>query len=147
LQDRLDSAFELYEAGKIENILVSGDNSEADYNESDNMAKYLQERGVSEDDIYIDYAGFDTYDSMYRADYIFGVKDMIIFTQEYHLSRSIYIARRLGIDAVGYVSDKHSYMSIKKYKAREVLSRIKAFSEIEILKSKPKFLGERIVVE
>lgn len=100
LQDRLDSAYELYEGGKIENILVSGDNSREEYNESDAMGDYLVGRGVPEDDVFRDYAGFDTYDSMYRSRDIFGVESMMIFTQEYHLSRSVYIAKRLGIDAV-----------------------------------------------
>ena len=150
LQDRLDSAADAYNTEKfkrVENILVSGDNSREDYNESDNMAEYLMKLGVPEEDIYIDYAGFDTYDSMYRAQYIFGVEEMAIFTQEYHLSRSIYIARKLGIDAIGYVSDKHQYMKIRNFQMREVLSRVKAFFDVEILKSKPKFLGERIEVE
>ncbi len=150
LQDRLDSAFEAYNTEKykrVKNILVSGDNSEEDYNESDNMAAYLVEKGIPEGVIYIDYAGFDTYDSMYRAQYIFWVSDMTIFTQEYHLSRSIYIARKLGIDAVGYVSDKHTYAKIRKFQTREVLSRVKAFFDVEILKSKPKFLGEKITIQ
>ena len=150
LQDRLDSAFDGYNTEKfkrVENILVSGDNSEADYNESDNMAIYLIEKGIPEEDIYRDYAGFDTYDSMYRAQYIFWVSDMTIFTQEYHLSRSIYIARKLGIDAVGFVSDKHQYMKIRNFQLREVLSRVKAFFDVEILGSQPKFLGETITIK
>ena len=147
LQDRLDSAYELYEGGKIENILVSGDNSREEYNESDAMGDYLVGRGVPEDDVFRDYAGFDTYDSMYRSRDIFGVESMMIFTQEYHLSRSVYIAKRLGIDAVWVISDKHIYLWMPRYKTREVLSRVKAFFDVEILKSKPKFLGERIEVE
>ena len=147
LQDRLDSAFELYEAGKIENVLVSGDNSREEYNESDAMGDYLVMRGIPEENIYRDYAGFDTYDSMYRARDIFWVEDMMIFTQEYHLSRSVYIARRLGIDAVWSVSDKHIYRGMSRYKTREVLSRVKAFFDVEILQSKPRFLGERIEIE
>ena len=147
LQDRLDSAYELYEIGKIENILVSGDNSREEYNESDAMGDYLVNKWVPEDDVYRDYAGFDTYDSMYRAEYIFGVTNMMIFTQEYHLSRSVYIARKLWIEAVWFISDKHIYAGIKKYKTREVLSRIKAFFDVKILKSQPKFLGESIEIQ
>ncbi|MEF2174910.1 MAG: ElyC/SanA/YdcF family protein [Candidatus Absconditabacteria bacterium] len=144
LKDRVDSAIKLFHDGKFSIFLVSGDNGSKYYNEVIAIRKYLLSKGVPEEKIYLDYAGFDTYDSMYRAKHIFSVDKMIIFTQWFHLPRSVYIARRLGIDAQGYSSDLHEYRYATYYQFREIFSRIKAFTEVEITKSKSKFLGEKI---
>ena len=147
LKDRLDTAKEYYNKWIIAKIIVSGDNREKEYNEPINMQKYLIHNGVSSEDIYIDYAGFDTYDSIYRADFIFGADNIIIFSQEYHLPRAVYIAKKLWIKAKWAICDKHKYIYIKYYKRREVLSKIKAFWEVDIYNSKPKFLGDKIEIK
>ena len=139
LADRLKTSYEAYKAGKISKIIVSWDNMKLNYNEPDAMKSYLVKLWVNKEDIYSDYAWFDTYDSMYRAKEIFSVDKLIIFTQEYHLYRALYISNKLWIDSIWIISDKHIYLWIVRYKAREILSRIKAFLEIEILKSETKY--------
>ncbi len=147
LADRLKTGYEAYSLWKISKIIVSGDNRKLNYNEPEAMKKYLLKLWAKQNDIYLDYAWFDTYDSIYRAREIFSVNKMIIFTQEYHLYRALYIANKLWIESVWIVSDKHNYLWIINYKTREIFSRIKAFFEIEILKTKPKFLGEKIEIK
>lgn len=143
LADRLKTSQEAYLNWKISKIIVSGDNMKINYNEPDAMKKYLINLWVDKDDIYPDYAWFDTYDSMYRAKRIFWVKKMVIFTQKYHLYRSIYIANKIWIDSVWIESDKQKYLWIVRYRLREFLSRIKAFLEVEILKSETKYLKDK----
>jgi vancomycin permeability regulator SanA len=147
LKDRLQTAFEAYKSWKIKKIIVSGDNSKIYHNEPEVMEKYLLNLWVNKNDIFKDYAWFDTYDSIYRAKEIFWVKKLIIFTQEYHLYRALYIANRLWINSFWIATNRHNYILIKKFKSREFLSRIKAFFEVEILKTKPKFLGEKIEIK
>lgn len=147
LKDRLKTAYEAYDLWKISKIIVSWDNRELNYNEPDNMKKYLVELWVKQENIYADYAWFDTYDSIYRSREIFWVKKLVIFTQEYHLYRALYIANKLWINSVWISSDKQKYLWIISYKTREIIARVKAFFEIEILKSEPKFLGEKIEIK
>ena len=147
LRDRLDTAIKAYEEKKIERIIVSWDNATRYYDEPTNMKAYLVDLWIPDEHIYIDYAGFDTFDSIYRANYIFWVEDVVLFTQDYHLKRAIYIAERLWIQAQGMSSDLRNYRDIDYFERREMFSRIKAFLEIEILKSKPKFLGETIEIK
>lgn len=144
LKDRVDSAIKLFHEWKFSVFLVSGDNWSKYYNEVIAIRKYLLSKGVPEEKIYLDYAGFDTYDSMYRAKHVFSVDKMIVFTQWFHLPRSVYIARRLGIDAQWYSSDLHQYRYATYYQIRETFSKVKAFTEVEITKSKSKFLWEKI---
>lgn len=146
LRDRLDTALKAYEDKKIERIIVSGDNSTRYYDEPTNMKAYLVDLWVPEEHIYIDYAGFDTFDSIYRSNYIFSVEEIVLFTQDYHLKRAIYIAERLWISAQWMSTDLQDYRDIDYFERREMFSRIKAFLEIEILKSQPKFLGEKIEI-
>lgn len=101
LKERADAAITLYNAHKVSKILVSGDNSTLNYNEVYPVGKYLTSQGVPVADIFLDYAGFDTYSSMYRAKTIFGVRSMVVTSQRFHLPRALFIARTLGIDAVG----------------------------------------------
>ncbi len=143
LEDRLLTAIELYEKGKVEKILVSGDNGQVEYNEVGTMKNYLLNEGIPAEDIFMDHAGFDTYDSMYRAKAIFQVENAVIVTQNYHLPRAIYIARALGIDAVGVSADRQTYIYIDLYEKREKLAQIKAFLNV-VFNSKPKYLGESI---
>lgn len=144
LYDRAQTALELYKSGKVSNILISGDNSTLDHNEVIPVSKFLISQGVPSGAIFLDYAGFDTYDSMYRARDIFKVTSLIIVTQRFHESRSVYIARHLGIDAVGFVADKRSYGL--RNNVREFLATLKAFFDV-YLHSKPTYLGAPIPID
>jgi SanA protein len=147
LADRLQAALELYEAGKVEKILVTGDNGQDHYNEVQAMFTWLVARGVPGDRIYADHAGFRTLDSMERAAHIFGVREAVICTQEFHLARSIFLAREAGIDAVGLVSDKRVYAVRYKNAAREFVARSKAFADVYILNTQPRHMGEKIPID
>ncbi len=144
LEDRLIQAYNAYKNWKIEKIIVSGDNWNEHYNEPVNMQNYLVSLWVEKDDIYIDYAWFDTYDSFYRVKEIFWVDELIVFTQDFHLGRSVYIWNRLWIKTVWVSTDLREYYYIRRMEVREVLARIKAFLDVEIFKSEPKFLGEMV---
>jgi SanA protein len=145
LQDRLDKAIELYKSNKISRFLLSGDHGQNNYDEVNTMKKYLLENGVDTNDIFLDHAGFDTYNTMFRAKEIFEVKDVIIITQNFHLPRAVYIARRLGLGAYGISADKQKYSSLSYLKKREKIANIKAYLELLIHK-KPKYLGEKIPI-
>lgn len=143
LSDRLDCGYELYSRGKAEKILVSGDHGQNDYDEVNAMKDYLMKKGVPREDIFMDHAGFNTYDSMYRAKEIFGIKSLLICTQDFHISRSVYIARNLGIDAYGYPCEDAGIYTLQKL--RESVSNVKAVADITV-KRKPKYLGEAIPI-
>ncbi|MCL1807908.1 MAG: YdcF family protein [Oscillospiraceae bacterium] len=143
LRDRLDNAFDIYANGKAKKILVSGDHGRDDYDEVNAMKTYLINKGVPSRDIFMDHAGFNTYDSMFRARDIFGVESLIISTQEFHISRSVYIARTMGIEAYGYPCE--DVYAVKSNKFRESFARVKAFWDTAI-KRQPKFLGETIPI-
>lgn len=143
LKDRVDTAIALYRAGKVDRILVSGDDGSVDYNEVNPSRDYLLERGIPSGVIFLDHAGFDTYSSMYRARDIFLVDTAIIVTQSFHLPRAVFIARRLGLDVQGMTADKRDY-NLKNY-VREVLADVKAVANI-IFHRKPKYLGEEIPI-
>lgn len=146
LKDRLDVAFKAYKTRKIKKIIVSWDNSIASYNEPAIMKQYLINLWVKKEDIYEDFAGFDTYDSLYRARDIFKTKEIVLFTQDFHLKRALYIAERLGIKAVWVETNLRIYARPNYNNFREVFARIKAFFETDILKVKPKFLWEEIKI-
>ncbi|RMB59471.1 hypothetical protein EAX61_07755 [Dokdonia sinensis] len=146
LKDRVESALFLYNEGKVKRFLLSGDNGSKDYNEPKAMKAYLLERGVPEDHIFLDYAGFDTYDSLYRASAVFQVKDAIVVTQNFHLPRAIYIANDLGLNYVGYVGDKHIYSHEASNKKRELLANVKAYLELTFNKE-PTYLGAKIPID
>jgi SanA protein len=141
--DRLDMGITLYKTQKVKKILVSGDNSAKNYNEVNPAELYLIEKGVAETDIYLDYAGFDTYSSMYRARDIFKVTKIIVSTQSFHLPRAIFIARMLGLDAYGINADVGHFLF--RNKIREVLANQKAVYEI-LFNIEPKYLGEEIPI-
>jgi SanA protein len=145
LKDRLDEAIELYKSNKISRFLLSGDHGRSNYDEVNTMKIYLLENGIDTNDIFLDHAGFDTYSSMYRAREIFEVKDAIIVTQNFHLPRAVFIARKLGIKAYGINADKQNYSSISYLRKREKIANIKACLELLIHK-KPKYLGEKIPI-
>ena len=146
LNDRVISALEIYNSGKVSKILVSGDHGREAYDEVNTIKNALIKEGVREDDIFLDHAGFDTYDSLYRARDIFELDSLVVVTQEFHLPRSIYLSKALGIETYGYVADKQPYLDRERNEIREVFARIKAFFNV-IFHSKPRFLGERIPIE
>ncbi len=146
LRDRLDGSYDAYSAWKIQRIIVSGDNSVEKYDEPTAMQQYLIGRWVDESHIFLDYAWFDTFDSIYRANYIFWVSEIILFTQSFHLKRALYIADWLDIQAIWFATDYHRYMHESYNNRREFFSRIKAFLEIEIINAKPKFLWDQILI-
>jgi SanA protein len=142
LADRLDTGIKLYQSGKVDKLLLSGDNSkEPPYKEVDVMLAYVLERGVPQEDIFTDYAGYNTYGSMYRALNVFQAKTVLIPTQDFHLSRSVYIARHLGLDATGVVADIQPYLDEGKNAAREVLARVKAVLQLYVTHPSSEQLG------
>lgn len=146
LEDRVSSALSLYRAGKVSRFLLSGDNGTKSYNEPKAMQLYLINQGVPEEDIFLDYAGFDTYDSMYRASSVFNVKEAIVVTQKFHLPRALFIANRLGLDYYGFIGDKHIYQRENANKRRELLANVKAYLELGISKE-PTYLGAKIPID
>lgn len=145
LKDRLDLAIELYKKGVAPKLLFSGDNGQVVYNEVKAMKNYAVNAGVPEEDIFLDHAGFSTYESSYRAGYIFKVDSMIVVTQRYHLYRAVYGCRRMNIDVLGAASDQRTYKGQEKREVREVLARDKDLVKW-IFKPQPTFLGEEIPV-
>src|SRR3990167_8688710 len=141
--DRVDMAIKLYEAKKVSKILVSGDNSTDSHNEVNPVRLYLISKGIPETDIFLDHAGFDTYSTMYRARDIFEVPSVIITTQSFHLPRSVFISRRLGIESYGVNADA-GHILFRNY-VREVFANEKAALNL-ILNRKPKYLGEKIPI-
>jgi len=146
LEDRVETAYRLYQSGKVKRLLLSGDNGSKYYDEPTAMKTYLVNKGVPAEHIYLDYAGFDTYDSMYRAQAVFDVKDALIITQNFHLPRALYIAQRLDLNYKGYVSDLHQYSHESSNKNRELLANVKAFMEL-IYNKKPTYLGKKIPID
>ncbi len=145
LKDRLDRSLELYNAEAAPKLLMSGDHGREDYDEVGTMKQYAIDAGVPSEDVFMDHAGFSTYESMYRAIEIFEADKIIIVTQEYHLYRALYIAEQLGIEAYGVASDYHSYAGQSMREMREILARCKDFATT-IFKPKPTHLGEAIPV-
>jgi SanA protein len=145
LQDRLETALALYKKGKVKRLLLTGDHGRKDYDEVNTMKDYLVTRGVSEKDIFLDHAGFDTYDSMFRAKELFEVRDAIVITQDFHLNRSVFLARNLGLDANGFAADRRVYSGRKYYAFREKFTVCKAAFDV-LFHSKPRFLGEKIPI-
>jgi len=129
LYDRLNGAYELYKSGKARKILVSGDHGRKDYDEVNTMKKFLKDKGVPEADVFMDHAGFCTYESIYRA------RDVFL------------VARELGLEAYGVASDQHDYGEVMTiYKLREIVARNKDFFLAKILKPQPTFLGDTVPV-
>lgn len=145
LQDRLDTAIALYRAGAAPKLLLSGDDGQVEYNETAVMRNYALEAGVPEEDIFLDHAGFSTYESVYRAGYIFQVRSMIVVTQEYHLYRALYGCERIGIEALGAAAAQDVYAGQELRDVREVMARDKDFVKW-VIKPEPTFLGEEIPI-
>jgi len=146
LRDRVDYAIELYKAGKVKKLLLTGDHGQKDYDEVNAMKDYAAAQGVPEDDIFLDHAGFSTYESMYRARDVFRASRVIVVTQAFHLSRAVYDARRLGLDAEGVASNPRRYANETKDALRESLARVKDFFYVNLMRPLPKYLGVAIPI-
>ncbi len=146
LKDRLDAAIRLYNEGVAPKILLSGDNSIDNYNEPVCMFNYALEQGVPKEDIFLDFAGFSTYESIYRAKEVFCVDRMIVVTQKYHLYRTLKTCETLDVEAKGVASDQREYRG-KYYRVmREIFARNKDFFK-GIIKPEPTYLGDEIPID
>ena len=143
LSDRLDEGVRLYNEGIAKKIIVSGDHGEVDYDEVNVMKNYLVAAGVPSEDIFMDHAGFSTYESVYRAKEVFGAQKIIMVTQKYHIYRALFIAKSLGIDALGAPSDPRAYAGAFARNVREWIARDKDIFYC-LFKVKPTFLGDAI---
>lgn len=145
LEDRLKRSIALYEAGAAPKLLMSGDHGTVTYDEVNAMKRYALEAGVPSEDVFMDHAGFSTYETVYRAKEIFGADKVIIVTQQYHLYRALYIAQALGIEAYGVAADYRQYSGQFARDLREVLARVKDFG-MSIIKPEPTYLGKAIPI-
>ena len=145
LSDRLIRGVELYDKGAAPKLLMSGDHGRTNYDEVNAMKQFAIDRGVPSEDVFMDHAGFSTYETMYRAKEVFAAKRVLIVTQSYHLYRAVYIAEKLGLEAYGVSSDLQTYIRQDYYNIREILARDKDFVTT-IFKPKPTYLGEVIPI-
>lgn len=143
LRDRIDAAISLYEAGKVQKLLMSGDNSTIYYNEPEAMRQYAISQGIPDTDIVLDYAGRRTYDSCYRAKAIFGLNDVILVTQNYHLPRALFLCNQLNLNAYGVPADQTLYLRHRYvyWRVREVAATVAAYYDIYFSKPVP-ILGD-----
>ena len=145
LRDRLEKGIELYENNGAPKLLMSGDHGRKDYDEVNLMKSYAMERGIPSEDIFMDHAGFSTYDSMYRARDIFRAEKVIIVSQEYHLYRALYLAEKLGLEAYGVPAEDIAYRGQTYREFREMLARAKDLCTA-VVQPLPKYLGEEIPI-
>lgn len=145
LEDRLLQGITLYNNQTSSKIIMSGDHGKEEYDEVNVMKDFAIEKGVKSEDIFMDHAGFSTYDSVYRAKEIFKAQKIIIVTQKYHLHRALYVAEKLGIEAYGVASEPREYRGQVVRELREVLARDKDFFKC-IIKPEPTYLGDTIPV-
>lgn len=143
--NRIDAAVELYKTGKIQYIIVSGDNSTKDYNEPEDMQLTLMERGIPQDRIFLDFAGFRTLDSVVRAKEIFGQKKLVIISQKFHNERAVFLARQNGMESFGFnAEDVNKYAGFKT-NMREYLAKTKVYWDL-IFGVEPKFGGDKVLI-
>ena len=145
LADRLEAGTALYKKGAAPKILLSGDNGTVEYNELKAMRRFVVDAGVPEKDIFMDYAGFSTYESVYRAQAVFCVKSAVVVTQRYHESRALYVGEKLGLDVCGVTADQEVYGGQFNREVREIFARDKDFIKC-IYKPEPTFLGDKIPI-
>lgn len=145
LRERLDTGIEIYKAGLSERIIMSGDHGSDDYDEVNTMKDYAIDQGVPSEHIFMDHAGFSTYESMYRAKEIFQAENIIVVTQKYHLYRAIYDAEAMGMQAEGVACDTAVYSGDKYRKFRESIARVKDVG-CQVLKPEPACMGEQIPI-
>lgn len=144
-QYRINAAAELFHSGKIEYILVSGDNGHRSYNEPQTFKNDLVKMGIPAEKIFLDYAGFRTLDSMVRAKAVFGQESITVISQKFHNERAIYLAEKRGLKAIGFNAKDVNLRSGMKVEFREYLARVKMFSDL-LFSKQPKFLGEEIEI-
>jgi SanA protein len=147
LEDRLEAALDLYRAGRVGKVIVSGDHNTPEYDEVNAMQRWMREHGVPDRDCFLDHAGLRTRDTMQRAARVFQVRDAVVCTQAFHLPRSVFLAREAGIDAVGLEADRRVYRSVVRDQVREVVSRTVAGLEALVFKTEPRFLGPPIPID
>ncbi len=147
LRDRMETWVRLYELGRVDKLLLSGDHGQTTYDEVNAMLRYALDRGVPEEDVFTDHAGFSTYDTMYRARDVFLVESAIVVTQGFHLARAVYTARALGLEAVGVPADIQPYGDERRFAMRDWLARAKAFLDLHVTKPEPRYLGPTIPIE
>ena len=146
LQDRMDTAIALYETGKVDKLLLSGDNRASHYNEPGAMMTYAIRKGVAAEDLQPDYAGLRTYDTCYRAKHIFQLDHAILVTQAFHLPRALFTCRQLGLDATGTISDLRPYRGWRWYELRETIATTRAL--LDVIRREPaQILGETISIQ
>ncbi len=143
LRDRVETAVQLYREGKVEKLLLSGDNRVADYNEPESMRQYARSLGVPEEALVLDYAGRRTYDTCYRAKAIFGVESAILVTQKFHMSRALFTCNALGLKAVGVEANNYYYLKRSRlyWNIREQFATVGAFWDVYVKRPLP-VLGE-----
>ncbi|MEG4072141.1 ElyC/SanA/YdcF family protein [Microcoleus sp. Pol14C2] len=144
LADRVQAAVDLYKAGRVDQLLMTGDNSSVDYNEVQAMQDYAAAQGVPTNNIILDYAGFSTYESCYRAKEIFGITQAVLVTQNFHLARAVYTCRQLGVEAIGLGTPdwgKFRPKGMIRYTFREFFAVLKALWEVRVTRPEPTFLG------
>src|SRR6056297_1189235 len=144
-RNRIEAAVELYENDKIDYIIVSGDNSSEEYNEPANMKNDLLKKGVSEENIFLDYAGFRTLDSVVRSKEVFGQEKITVISQKFHNERAVFIAMSRDIDAIAYNAKSVSFKYGLKTQIREYFARVKMLLDI-VVNKQPKFLGEKMLI-
>lgn len=145
LRDRLLTSIEIYQKGITNKIIMSGDHGREDYDEVNVMKQFAMDKNIPSEDIFMDHAGFSTYESLYRAKEIFQAKTIIIVTQNYHLPRALYLAKALGLNAYGISADKQRYRGQGYRNVREMIARNKDFFTAKI-KPKPTYLGKAIPI-
>jgi vancomycin permeability regulator SanA len=148
LADRLLSGLAVYNSGMADKMLLSGDHGTRGYDEVNAMKSFVFSADVPAEDVFLDHAGFSTYDSIVRAVAVFDIESAVISTQEYHLTRAVYIARHSGIEAYGIRADLRTYprSEMARYTLREWFARIKDFIYVRILKPDPAFIGDKIPI-
>ncbi|MEX2443358.1 MAG: ElyC/SanA/YdcF family protein [Alkalispirochaeta sp.] len=144
---RMDAAADLVEEGRVEVLVVSGDNSHSSYNEPAAMADALRERGVSSDRIVRDYAGFRTLDSVIRMRSVFQQDRFVIVSQRFHVERAIFIAAAHRIDAYAYAADDASGMAQLNVRVREYAARVQAVLDVYVFNTEPRFTGPSLPIE
>lgn len=143
---RMEACAKLYKEGKVKKFLLSGDNSRKGYNEPEEMKKALIKLGVPEKNIYLDFAGFRTLDSVVRSNKVFGQNKILVVSQKFHNERAIFIANNKGVAAYGFNAKDVTGRLNRDTSFREYLARVKAVLDLYILKTEPKFLGEQVEI-
>jgi SanA protein len=146
LYDRVATAVDLYRAGRVKKLLMSGDNRFVNYNEPAAMKKLAIQLGAPAEDIVLDYAGRRTYDSCYRAKEIFGVRQVVVVTQRFHLDRALFLCDALGVESVGVIADRRVYQTLRWWELREVLATAGAWWDVNVRHPVP-VLGEKLPIK